>query len=433
MQCRLADWATLHAGLYAAIAGVLAVATGRWRLDAAVGLVLASAALAAGSGFGIGGAGKSFSAGFGAAAAEQGLGVLAAISVAQLSQASGAGAWLSRATGRHALSRLAPAVLGLLAGPAAVPAVALAIVQPVAARLCGGRRGAATIEAALACSAAHGWLLPSPVMIAAVTILGADWRTVLLLGLPGALVLALCGVALQAALPRLPEDDEDAGRQAASAPAALGLIAASAAMLAMLTVRSLGDIPSEPLGGGSARELVIGLGRPLPLLIAGGGIILGVLGAWRLPRGRLAWDRLAPSVLVLSAAGGLQAIAQDTHMAEILAERAAAEPWGLAAPFAMAALFKLLQGSSLTAAIATAGILQPLLDPLGLGSPWGRALAALAVGAGSMAGSNVSDGFFWVAGTLSGLRADQALIRVTLPTLLQGLLGLLILVLLARM
>jgi GntP family gluconate:H+ symporter len=99
----------------------------------------------------------------------------------------------------------------------------------------------------------------------------------------------------------------------------------------------------------------------------------------------------------------------------------------------MAAMFKLLQGSSLTAAIAAAGILQPMLDPLGLATPWGRALAALAVGAGSMAGANITDGFFWLAAKLGGLRADQAMVRVTLPTFLQGLLALSILLFLARL
>jgi GntP family gluconate:H+ symporter len=321
----------------------------------------------------------------------------------------------------------------VLAGPAAVPAVALAIVQPVAAGLAANRRGAATIEAALACSAAHGWLLPSPVMIAAVTILGADWRTVLAVGLPGTLLLAASGVAILAALPKLPKHDAPVQPAQPSAPAACGLLLAAAAMLTMLTIRSLGDIPSEPLGGGHAREFVIGIGRPLPLLLVGIAIVLAASRPRREARGRMALAGAAPLLVVLAAAGGLQSVAQDTHMAEILAERISAQPWGLAAPFAMAAMFKLLQGSSLTAAIAAAGILQPMLDPLGLATPWGRALAALAVGAGSMAGANITDGFFWLAAKLGGLRADQAMVRVTLPTFLQGLLALSILLFLARL
>ncbi len=49
----------------------------------------------------------------------------------------------------------------------------------------------------------------------------------------------------------------------------------------MLIVQSLGDIPSEPLGGGSARELILGIGRPAIVLLAG--VLIMTVGshAWR--------------------------------------------------------------------------------------------------------------------------------------------------------
>ena len=52
-------------------------------------------------------------------------------------------------------------------------------------------------------------------------------------------------------------------------------------------------------------------------------------------------------------------------MAELLGERLLAWPAGLLVPFLIAAVMKSLQGSSLVAAIATAGMVQPLLTPLG--------------------------------------------------------------------
>ena len=62
-------------------------------------------------------------------------------------------------------------------------------------------------------------------------------------------------------------------------------------------------------------------------------------------------------------------------------------------PFLIAAAIKTLQGSSLVAAITAAGMVQPLLLPLGLDDPNGKALAALAVGAGAMTVCHVNDEF----------------------------------------
>jgi GntP family gluconate:H+ symporter len=433
----VSDPAALHAASYGAILVCLLLATGRWRLNPALGLALAAAALATVTGWGIGDVSRRFSDGFGAGAAEQGFGVLVTLWVGQIAAASGSGAWLARLGRRLRLSRIAPVALGILAGPASRPATALAVIQPIAAGLAAGRRRDATLEAALACSAAHGWVLPSPVMIAAVAILDADWRVVLAVGLPGAVLLAGFGAAVQSALPALPKDapmPAQAQAQAdGAAPAGVGLLVAAAAMLVMLAVSSLGDIPSEPLGGGHARDLVIGLGRPLPLLIVGGAIVAGAGLLCRGRRGRIDWQAAAPLVVVLAAAGGLQFLAQDIRLGFILADRAASQNWGLVAPFAAAAVLKVIQGSPLTAAIAAAGIMQPMLQPLGLASPWGHALAALAVGAGSMTGSTVTDGYFWLTCGLSGTRADQVTLRLTMPTLLQGVLALVMLLLLQRM
>ena len=48
----------------------------------------------------------------------------------------------------------------------------------------------------------------------------------------------------------------------------------------MLMVQSLGNIPSEPFGG-TAREMVLGVGRPATVLfLVGLGIM--VIGLWRL-------------------------------------------------------------------------------------------------------------------------------------------------------
>jgi gluconate:H+ symporter, GntP family len=208
-------------------------------------------------------------------------------------------------------------------------------------------------------------------------------------------------------------------------------------------VQSLGDIPSEPLGGGTARELVIGVGRPLVLLIAG--IAIMVIGNARLAGRLIADDTWSTRVLgssavillTVGAAGGLQRLCQETGMAELLGEQVAG--WHLSGAgalliaFLIAATVKTLQGSSLVAAITAAGIMQPLLIPLGLDAATARALATLAVGAGAMTASHINDDFFWLASLTSGMRPLRALGVLTAGTLLQGILAVVMLMIVAAL
>jgi GntP family gluconate:H+ symporter len=194
----------------------------------------------------------------------------------------------------------------------------------------------------------------------------------------------------------------------------------------MLIVQSIGDIPSEPLGGGAAREMILGVGRPLILFLVGVGLMAIGHGRQSL---KLLFDsgwsgrvlgNVAGIVMIVGAAGGLQRLCQETGMAELLGERLLAWPAGLLVPFLIAAVMKSLQGSSLVAAIATAGMVQPLLTPLGIGDENGRALATLAVGAGAMTVSHVNDEYFWLVAAGGGLSTLRALAAVTVGTLLQG-------------
>ena len=117
-------------------------------------------------------------------------------------------------------------------------------------------------------------------------------------------------------------------------------------------------------------------------------------------------------LLVVCAAGGFQRLCQETGMAEMFGERLIG--WhieaagGVLLPFLIAAAIKTLQGSSLVAAITAAGMMQPMLDPLGLAGTNGKALAALAIGAGAMTISHVNDDFFWL---VSGSRRTKTIAR----------------------
>ncbi len=95
--------------------------------------------------------------------------------------------------------------------------------------------------------------------------------------------------------------------------------------------------------------------------------------------------------------------------------------FGILIPFLVAAVMKTFQGSSLVAAITAAGMMQPLITPLGLDGTNGKALAALAIGAGAMTISHVNDEYFWLVADRAGLAPLRGLTAFSLGTLLQGL------------
>jgi GntP family gluconate:H+ symporter len=160
-----------------------------------------------------------------------------------------------------------------------------------------------------------------------------------------------------------------------------------------------------------------------------------VIGLWRLSVKLLTdsiWTRsilgnISSILLIVGAAGGLQRLCQETGMAELLGERLlewhVGGPGALLIPFLIAAVIKTLQGSSLVAAITTAGMVHPILAPLGIDDESGKALTALAIGAGAMTVSHVNDEYFWLVTGGGGLSPLRGLALVTVGTLLQGLIA----------
>ena len=428
---------------------ILIVATRSGRVHPFLAILVIASAFALATGFSVGFLGKAFGGGFSQAAYAPGLVIIAAALVAGLADRSGASGRLRAAVGRRRGSTGLTAFAGLLAGIGASPAAAFALLTPCL-RAIGPdsppQRASAMVAPALALSASHA-LVFSPVPIAAVSILGAAWDRFALFGLPLTVLSAAIGVAWARWPPIAdgetgppPREPQPELEKQGGWPAVV-LIVATAVPLLMLMVQSLGDIPSEPLGGGPAREMILGFGRPLVLFLTALGIMaigVGRLGMKLLGdstwTGRALGDA-ASALLVVAAAGGLQRLCQETGMAELLGERLLGWRVGgsasLAIPFLVAAVTKTLQGSSLVAAIATAGMVQPLLGPLGLGDETGKALAALAIGAGAMTMSHVNDEYFWLVTGNAGLSPPRGIAAVTGGTLLQGLAALAALLILA--
>ncbi len=429
-------------------------------------LVVVASAFGLSAGLSISLLGKAFGTGFSQGIYSPGLVIVAAGFVAALAENAGASDRLTVAIDRwrrlFGSTRLA-ALLGLIAGVGASPAAAFAILTPLVPAIgagTGSKRGSASLALALAISASHGLVLLSPVVIAAAAILDASWARVALFGLPAAVLSAAFGAVWArfwanrqhlagdaALLPPMRAPKSVAPKP--SRGSAIVLLLATLIPLLLLIVQSIGAFPGEPLGGGTSRELVLGVGRPLILFLVGLGI--AGIGFWRTSAKLLGDSTSADSswtgrvlgsvagiVLTVGAAGGLQRLCQETGMAELIGgERLLTWHVGAAfavlIPFVIAAAIKTLQGSSLVAAITTAGMVQPIVLSLGLGGESGKALAALAVGAGAMTVAHINDEFFWLAANGAGLSPAQGLTRFTAGTLLQGLVAVAALLLLAAL
>ena len=434
---------SVEALVFVAFVVILIAATRRCHPFLAIVVVAASFGLA--SGFSIGFLGKAFGTGFAEMIYSPGLVIVGASFIAALGEATAAADAIAAALARRRWlrsNRLA-AGLGLVAGIGASPPVAFALVSPLLPVIGGDtaqQRTRSTVTSALSISASHGLVALAPVPIAATAILGAGWDRVALFGVPLAILLAAmtatasrwlpAGAASAPPAPAKATEPRPVAPQQGRWPALLFLLAIAIPLL-MQIEQSIGYMPSEPLGGGTARELVLGVGRPLLLFLAGLGIMAAGNGrpAFKL-LGDSAWAGwvladAAGVILTVCAAGGLQRLCQETGMAELLGERLAGWPVGTSAgvliPFLVAAVIKTLQGSSLVAAITAAGMMQPLLGPLGLGDPNRTALAALAVGAGAMTLAHVNDEYFWLVADRAGLTPPRGLATIGLGTLLQGL------------
>ena len=337
--------------------------------------------------------GRAFGQGFVAALEQTGLLVVAGSIVGTLAL----GQPLPRAAG------IVGGVLGGLGGSA--PA-ALALLQPA------GR----AVALALTLLIVHALVAPSPLAVAALSVMKADLGTTLAIASPvAAIVIAAVWFLYR-------RDDATGAWSWAWLAVALPLV--------LLVVQAIAQMPSEPLGKGGAREFYTGISRSLILAVLA--VALAMLLSRRWQPALLADTSWAPLLLAVGAAGGLARVLDETGMAELWAERVLDPRLGLLAPFLAAAIVKTLQGNSLSAVLTASGMVEPMLPALGLDSASGRALAAAAAGAGAIAICHVNDPFFWIASHMAGLAPLRALRAIGLGSAAVAL-GALALLLIARL
>ena len=263
----------------------------------------------------------------------------------------------------------------------------------------------------------HTLVPPTPGPIAAAGILGADLGLVILFGLPVSLLALAVSVVFATRYAARTWIDPEAGVETApEQPEALvasrpGFVRASLPILVPILLIVLKSVLGG-VGDGVSPVLTtwIGfLGEPVIALMIG--LLLCLLLPPRLDKQMLSssgWVgqaiRDSASILLITGAGGIfGTVLQRSGIAESLGSLLVAYDLGIFLPFVLAAALKTAQGSSTVALITAASILLPMMPSLGLETEIQKALAVVALGAGSSVISHANDSFFWVVTQMSGM------------------------------
>ena len=282
---------------------------------------------------------------------------------------------------------------------------------------------------------AHVFVPPTPGPLAAAAILEADLGMVLIFGLLVAIPVSISGYFWARFIGKSLQED-DSTKTMEQKEEVLATVKPYQAFLPLLVpivliaMKSIVDYPTHPLGEGWLFQMFNFLGSPVIALL------IGVFFAFALGRkvpqeDKKGWVSEAfmqagAIVLITGAGGAFGAILRTMDIASIINLDSSTGVGGLLIAFLIAAVLKTAQGSSTVAIITTSAIIAPLLETFGLISITDKALAVLAIGAGAMTVSHINDSYFWVVSQFSHMKVKTALKGHTLGTLVQGTIGLLV-------
>jgi GntP family gluconate:H+ symporter len=134
----------------------------------------------------------------------------------------------------------------------------------------------------------------------------------------------------------------------------------------------------------------------------------------------------APILIITGMGGSLGSIIQTIPLHDFAKDISTYQSLGILIPFGIAALLKTAQGSSTVAIITTSSIVFPLLPLLNLDSEIGKVWVIMSLGVGSMTVSHANDSYFWIVSQMSGMDVKTAYKTHTMGTLLQGVIGFII-------
>ena len=170
---------------------------------------------------------------------------------------------------------------------------------------------------------------------------------------------------------------------------------------------------------------------PISLLL---GVLWGfLLLAWPQRREWSKWTAhgigLAGPVLIITGLGGsfgavLIESGVEEVVRELFADVSGSKTVLLVSAFVLAAILKTAQGSSTSALVVSSAVLAPVVGAVGFTDPLSLSLLVTTIGSGAMAVSHANDSYFWVVTQFSNLSVKDAYRSYSIMTLLMGLTGL---------
>ena len=374
--------------------------------------------------------------GFGNTLGKIGLIIVIGVIIGAFLEHSGGARSLARAVLRAIGKKRIPLAMGVLGYVVSIPVFCdsgFMLLDPLGKSLSRtaktGLAGAA-VALGLGLLVSHTMVPPTPGPIAAAGILDADLGLVLLFALPISLLTLVVSVLFASRYasrtylePGSPDDDQEA--ESAHRDPSFGKAALPILVPIFLIV--LKSALGTGQGEGTLQSVISFLGEPVIALL------IGMFLSFSLPA---KWDpavlsasgwvgqaiKDSATILLITGAGGIfGTILQRSGIADTLGEYLIGYEWGVLLPFLLAAALKTAQGSSTVALITAASILLPMLPSLGLEGETDKALAVVALGAGSAVVSHANDSFFWVVTQMSGMDVRTGYRLFSLGTLVLGI------------
>lgn len=303
------------------------------------------------------------------------------------------------------------------------------------------RTGASSVAMTVCLSAglytAHVFIPPTPGPIAAANTLGVGNNLLLVMGL-GALVSipALIGAYFYAKYigKKIKSKDELSNEEVVQTyeelVASYGKLPSKGLSLAPILVpialMALSSVSNVAHLSGTLLDVCTFLGTPIIALAVG--VVLGIVllctcnmqdKLYKLTDDTL--KTVGPILFVTAAGSVLGKVISSTSLVSFITENASIlQPIGIFFPFIIAAILKSAQGSSTVAITTTAGIMAPLLAPLGMDTPAMAVLCVMAIGAGAMTVSHANDSYFWVVTNFGEMTPDEGYKTQTVMTLVMG-------------
>jgi len=439
----------LSSGTWLVIALLVVVAfvvwsTARVRMHAFVALILAAFLMGILAGMPLGDLLNAITSGFGSTVSSIGIVIALGAAMGTILEKSGGAQTMARTMLRlvgQARSSLAMAMTGYVVSIPVFCDSGFVILSPLnkaLARQTGKNVVVLGIALSMGLYASHTLVPPTPGPIAAAGALGADLGLVIIYGLVVAFPAMLAGwwfaerhasryeaTGGQIAAAAEAKPSPQASRPDDALPSATRSFLPIVVPVLLILLKSVADLPSRPFGTGLWLSLFDFIGHPVTALVIG--LFLALLTVER--RDARVWQEWIGEgigtagwiVLITAAGGALGQVIRSTPLAEFVGSTLSQWRLGLLLPFLLAAALKTAQGSSTVALITTSALMAPLLPALGLDSASGRALAVLAIGAGSMVVSHANDSYFWVVTQLTGIDTPTGYRTQTLGTLVIGI------------